>query len=443
MKRITSFLMVAMLLITQALAVETVITKDKEFRIDLVRVDPTPLEPGKMATLHFDLTVLGDETKNVAISFVDEYPFTSINKEISLEGLMKGSRVPFQFEVEIAPGISLGSYKVSLQYFSEKIKSTISESFNVAVKDISPVLKTVSFTSIPEALEPGKPAKLMLTVENTAGSKIKDVSLKMTLENSSIPFAPLLGGAERRIKEIAINQRETVIVDILVQPDAKVGVYKIPLKLEYSDDLGTKTQLNDLLAVVVDAPVQLTALLDDDNTLKINEKGKITVSISNRGLNDVKFLAVTLLEKSGYKILSNSMVYIGNLESDDYDTADFSIFPEEKTTASIVLNYKDTFNNDYEETFEMPLPLYSASEAKRYGLEKGSNIPSIIISLIFLVAAISFMRKWYQKKSFTKALVLFVVSFALGIFELFRLLRPVHLRNRLKELLKEKGKDDQ
>src|SRR3989338_5406819 len=169
MKRITSFLMVAMLLITQALAVETVITKDKEFRIDLVRVDPTPLEPGKMATLHFDLTVLGDETKNVAISFVDEYPFTSINKEISLEGLMKGSRVRFQFEVEIAPGISLGSYKVSLQYFSEKIKSTISESFNVAVKDISPVLKTVSFTSIPEALEPGKPAKLILTVETTAG----------------------------------------------------------------------------------------------------------------------------------------------------------------------------------------------------------------------------------------------------------------------------------
>ncbi len=162
------------------------------------------------------------------------------------------------------------------------------------------------------------------------------------------------------------------------------------------------------------------------------------MTISNQGINDVKFLAITAVEKPGYKILSNSVAYIGNLESDDFDNAEFTIFPEKDVPLSVIVEYKDTFNKDYKEEMDLYLPIYSNREAISYGLKEGSRIPGILFSIAFLALAISLIRKWVRKKSFTKALLLLLAEIILGILEFFRLLRPVHLRNRIRELMKDK-----
>ena len=442
MRRLIALIIMSIIFAGAVSAFETVMTKDQAFRIDLVRVNPSPLQPGKQATLEFELTNLAEEVNDISFSIVEDFPFKSLTPEVRIANIKSGERVSFTFNVDISPDIDAGTYKIRLQYYSQRISATISEAFSISIKQAASVLKTVNFMTIPERLQPGKEAQLRLALQNTASGKIKDISIRLTLENASIPLAPLNGGAERRIKELGVNQEEEVVIDTIVLPNAEVGIYKVPLIIEYYDDLGNKLKLNDIVSIIIDAPVELAVSTEDDNILELDAKGKVSISISNIGLNEVKFLTVTLNERDGYKVVSNNRAYIGNLESDDFDSAEFSIFPNKKTPLGVTISYKDSFNNDYTQEVELNVPMYTKSEASDLDLATGSSIPAILIAIIILASAISIVRKWYHQKSFTKALVLFFVSIILGILELFRLLRPVHLRNKLKEVLREKEKND-
>ena len=68
-------------------------------------------------------------------------------------------------------------------------------------------------------------------------------------------------------------------------------------------------------------------------------------------LIDIKFLNVKLDKAEGYKVLSPYEVYIGNIDSDDYETADFKInvdkASKEKVILPLTIEYNDANNQEY------------------------------------------------------------------------------------------------
>jgi len=64
----------------------------------------------------------------------------------------------------------------------------------------------------------------------------------------------------------------------------------------------------------------------------------------------------------------------------------------------LLIEYKDANNNEYSSDIELPLGLYSASEAKSLGLKKGNNTVGIIIVLVIVGVGFFFYMRWRKKK---------------------------------------------
>ena len=95
-------------------------------------------------------------------------------------------------------------------------------------------------------------------------------------------------------------------------------------------------------------------------------------------------------------------MYVGDIDSDDYETAEFKIYlnPTKKDEIPLFLSidYKDANNQDYAKEISIPLKLYSSSEIKKYGLGKGNSKAGIFISIAIVIAGLFFYRKVRRKK---------------------------------------------
>jgi hypothetical protein len=156
------------------------------------------------------------------------------------------------------------------------------------------------------------------------------------------------------------------------------------------------------MGIVIGAKPDLSITLDDSEIYESSKSGEIVVKVVNKGVTDIKLMNMKLMPSNKYRILSNDEVYIGNIDSDDYETADFKLFieksKEKQIKVPVVLEYKDANNNDFKETIELTLDLYSALEAKKFGLKKGNGFVGNLVIAIIVVAGLFIYRKWRKHK---------------------------------------------
>jgi hypothetical protein len=115
--------------------------------------------------------------------------------------------------------------------------------------------------------------------------------------------------------------------------------------------------------------------------------GSITLKIINKGVSDVKFLNVIMQKSNDFDLLSNTdTTYVGNLVSDDYQTAEYKIdikSSKNNITVPIVLQYRDSNNKYYEKNFNVDLNLVDNNKLNpKKGIGGYSWISIIIIVLI-------------------------------------------------------------
>ena len=111
---------------------------------------------------------------------------------------------------------------------------------------------------------------------------------------------------------------------------------------------------------------------------------------------------IILKETEEFRIISSGEAYIGNIDSDDYETADFKIalnkVKGDEVDLPLSINYKDANNNDYDKDESVKLKIYSSSEAKALGLKEGNGFTGIFIIIVIVGAGFFFYRRWKKKK---------------------------------------------
>jgi predicted PurR-regulated permease PerM len=119
----------------------------------------------------------------------------------------------------------------------------------------------------------------------------------------------------------------------------------------------------------------------------------------NKGLTGIKFVNINLKDSEDYDILSPKEVYIGSVDSDDYETAEFKVyvkgFEDSTLKLPLAMEYMDANNNPYQKDLELEFTVYSA---KKLGASSGSSLGTIIFILIILVIAYFIYRRWEKKK---------------------------------------------
>ena len=92
-------------------------------------------------------------------------------------------------------------------------------------------------------------------------------------------------------------------------------------------------------------------MIAEEGLLLKGNREEVKIKIINKGLSDIRFLEVYVEESTKYDILSEREIYVGDLDSDDFDSVEFDVFFDKKIRDNAVmpvkLKYKDNFNNEY------------------------------------------------------------------------------------------------
>ncbi|HII16049.1 MAG TPA: hypothetical protein HA362_07085 [Nanoarchaeota archaeon] len=401
MKKIMVLLAMLLVLSTFAAARQTVVTSANEMKIDLLRYDPSPVQPGDTTDIWFELINLKDQAVNdFAVTLVEDYPFMVVSdKVVTFSSLDKGGKLQVKFQVEVNKNALAGSYNVNIQYNSRTAGTITSSPFIVSVQKLgSLVSASVDVTPAQgdaQRIAPGSAADVAVSVKNPYDSVMKDVTVKLDLSSSSMPFAPVGMTTEQKIKQINPGDEGRVSYKLVATPDATAGVYKIPLTIKYYDETGTLYNISDVVGVMVGAEPKISVTLDSTELTTKNKMGKVVLKVVNYGTEDVKFARIKLAEGDDFELLSTPESYIGNIDSDDYETAEFRLKAGSGTfMLPVALEYMDSNNKQYSAEENVEVVLYSPGEL---GIKSGSTW-LYVLALVIAVAGYFGYKKFRKSR---------------------------------------------
>jgi hypothetical protein len=323
-----------------------------------------------------------------------------------------------KFKVRVDDNAIEGTNIIKLNYMADDVSETIEE-FDINIQTVDATIGIVSVETTPETVKPGETFDLKIKVRNLADSLIKDISLKLDLMLESVtvgaatqttksqildavPFAPTTSATEKKVKNMKPGEEIIYTYNLIAYYDASAKVYKVPIQLTYYDELGAMYSKNDVVGIVVSTDPDLSVLLDETTITGSPQIGEITVKYVNKGMTDIKFLNVMIKDTEFIENLGPYEVYIGNIESDDYETADFEVFVksnnESKLLVPIHYEYMDANNNKFTEDVVLELKIGSRKEAESASLNGGVNPWVIGIGAVVIIVVIFLIIRAIRKK---------------------------------------------
>lgn len=399
--------------ILMALMIVPVVLSAPSLQVSLSKYEPFPASPGD--TIKVWLLVqntassdISGTAKDVTVEIIPEYPFSaygdSLTKKLGQLGASKDYLVDFTIKVDEKALQGNNILKVRVKDTESNIQ--IEEELTVFIQSRDTTISIESVKIEPEQISPGSDGKITVTVKNLAPTSFTDLNLKLYLQTVvgstlvDLPFAPIDSSAEKRVFRLDPGQTAEFSFNLRAYPDATAKIYKIPFTLEYYDNLGTKKNKSDFIGVTINSRPEVTLTLDKTDINQKKTTGTITLKVINKGLGDIKFLNVILKTSDNYEILSTTdTTYVGNLESDDYQSVDYKIGVKsnaENIIIPVTLQYRDANNKYYEMNVDVPMNVLSAAKANG---SSGSNLGMIIFVIIIIVIIAGFIIYKRTKKN--------------------------------------------
>jgi len=262
----------------------------------------------------------------------------------------------------------------------------------IILMSLASALVINSVTMNPTNIAPGDTSSITISLKNNGDNDLTDVSISLDFTN--IPLAPYGSGSDYNINELNSGKIKDASFDIIAFNDAAPGIYKIPVKISYTEDSVVKTQQSVIGVTINSEPI--IDVVNQDGLLLKGQNNKITLEVINKGLANVKFLEIDVGSSTFYNTISQDNVYIGDVDANDFQTADFNIFINNNAPRSVNLPvtvlYKDITNKQYTKTFDISLKTYTTQEAQSLGLVPVSNTIYIVILIIVLIVVFIIYR---------------------------------------------------
>ena len=242
---------------------------------------------------------------------------------------------------------------------------------------------------------PGDYAKLVFQIEGMDNPECSDITFTL-LEDYPIEFDPGETGIKTFKKVDYIKNYESNILvpyEVRINEEAIDGESPIEAKVQ-SKGLATVTKTFDLEIEDVHADFEVY-VKDYDYSSK-----ELTLEILNIESSDVEALTIEIPKQENIIIKGSSRIVVGDLDSNEYTTADFEATP---TDGEIKLNliYSDSIN--VRRTVEKTIYFDSSYFTGRSSEVKKSNpwfYVVVVIVLFFIIRAIyKKIKKGCKKKN--------------------------------------------
>ena len=316
---------------------------------------PTTIEPGSKANLLLTISNVGTElatspqlvVKPSAYVTADTGVFnlptinaagsTQITVPITVSSNAPEGTVALPFTVSYAVGSAAGT-----------VSADNSATITITKRTILQIVDVAYDKSI---IQRGDTIKMTITLQNVGTGQVKD--LVVSLRNFSLPIVPASEDTEKFIGALSQSQSASVSFDLVINNNADVITYSIPVSLTYYDDTGSIHSDTKYAGLKITGIPDFVVSIDKMENVYARTPGKITVSIANIGTGPAKF--VTAYASADDSDVNPKINYIGNLDPDDTNTVVLDVTPMKTGNHQLVfhLSYKDSYNQDF--TKDYPL----------------------------------------------------------------------------------------
>lgn len=373
----------------------------------LIKTEPTPLQTGEYADVWVKLLNKGNTvSKDTSLELIPEFPFSADPDEDLKRDFGKvyaGEEYHAHFQIRVDENAVQGENKLKFKYTANGRAITEKVSVQVRTNETALVIKKVDLKS--ETIAPSKTEKLIITLKNLADCYFKNIDVSLGLSSSDIPLITVGSSTRKRIQKIAPNKTASVSFDIKASSSADQKAYKVPINLDYENEAGTSFSKEEYTGIVVGGKPKLETNLAEieDGYFQPGTTKEISISLVNRGLSVAKFVSLELMESSSYQVVSPSKIYIGNMESDDYESSSFKIYVNggvKKVNIPIKLNYKDSEGNSITDQQSISFKTYTSGEVSRMHLGENNGTLYIVVAIIIIIVGGYFgYKRWKSKKS--------------------------------------------
>jgi hypothetical protein len=395
-------------------------------RISMISQDPDPVSPGDYVELRWMVTNMGSEPlEELEFRLVPSYPIqllgndNGIRNAGTIQGHQKGEEgVIIHYKVGIDEDASEGTNDIELMYRYKNSDWTKLDEFELRIESVDATVVINEVSLDPDMIPPGQEGKLTLQLKNLADSLMKDINVKLDLSLTTLtattgteaaaiyealPFAPTTSSNEKRIVALKPGKTIDLAYDLMVYPDATSRVYKLPVILTYKDEVDNEYEKEEIIGVVVGAEPDVYVVIDSSDLIAGKKTGSVSFKFVNKGVTDIKFLDISLEETDQYQIVSANKEYIGNIDSDDYDSVDFDLFltnnGDAKTNGMLefplYIEFKDANNIDYKKDITLE---YRINTAEQKGQSQSKSGLIIVIVIIIMIVAWIIYRRWDKKR---------------------------------------------
>jgi hypothetical protein len=417
-------------IIIASLAYADVVTyvSGPSIRVSMISQNPDPVQPGDYVELRWMVYNMGSTPlENVEFKLNKQYPFEFLGGDDGLRslGTIQGNQhgeegVVLYYKVRVNDAASEGTNKLALEYRSTTVKDWAKlDDYDIRIQSVDAALVIEDVKVDPARIPAGNSGKVTIKNTNLADSIMENINVKLdlTLETipqpvtstdatelyNALPFVPTNSASEKHIQSIKPGESKFVSYNLATYPDAVSKVYKVPVTITYRDEIDTEYTINDIIGIVIGSEPDLYVVIDSTDLLAGKKNGVVSFKFVNRGITDVKFLDVTLKDTENYQIISASEEYIGNLDSDDFESIDFSVYLKNNANAKnsesiefpLHIEYKDANNVQYSKNVTVKHRINTALET---GSGSSSSAMIIVVAVILIVVVYVGYRLLIRRK---------------------------------------------
>lgn len=381
-----------------------------KLNVTVIKTEPVPLQTGEYADIWVKLVNEGDmAAEGTKFEIIPEFPFSADPDEDLTRDFGKmvpGMEYYTHFQLKVDENAVQGTNELKFRHSTTNgVTITKTVPIQVRTDDAALLVKDVSLESGSTTVAPSKTEEVDITLENVADSYLKNIDVSLDISSSDLPLITVGSTTGKRVQKIAPGKTASVSFNLKADSDADQKAYKVPLKVEYENEAGTDFSKKEYTGIIVGGKPELeTNIAEIQGGYMMPGTSKdVSISLVNRGLSVAKFVSLEVLSGNNYRIISPSKIYIGNMESDDYESSDFNIYVERGTegiTLPLRLNYKDSEGSSIVENETVSFDTYTSGEVSKFKLEKGNNtIYFVIIIAVVLVVGYYLYRKRKSKES--------------------------------------------
>ena len=360
---------------------------------------PFPVEPGTYFDFFASVKNVGKDTLSVTCGLDPKYPFSMDAGEENYRTftrMAEAKEALLNFRVRVADTAVEGTNYLDFTCRNVDTGQVNTVQFTVSIKARASTVNIASVLSDPATIRPGQKATLTVAVDSASPNYLRDFKISLGVGSDTLPFAVVGGTNEKLVSEIAPYQSTNFSFDLMAYPSASAGVYKLPITITYSDKLGRAYSISQSSGLVVGSQPNLELAAESSEVSRAGATGKIIFRVMNRGLVNVKTLRIEVQPSKDYVILSSPSQFIGSINSDDFETAEFRIHVSENATGPLALNakmyYSDTSNAEFASAATATMPLFTQMEAIQYGLE---TIPDNTLMYAILLLVVLYLLYKY------------------------------------------------